>query len=133
MSLGSRGRKGSTGTSMNMVRRTYRPAGPQLRLPKQPKRADFFTRKQINAEADRLMSERKFKAADEMRKTLSWEQAQDNWKAACEAAKKAHAEKVEKWKQSQAVRKERKAEKARRWQEVIDYCAANGLASPREY
>ena len=129
MSLGPRGRKGSTGTGMHTVRRTYQ-AGPQLRLPKQPKRAEFFTRKQINAEVDRLRSERKLRAADEMQKTLSWEQALTNWQKACDEARAVHKEKLADW---NARNKASKEERARKWQETLDYCKEHGLPSPRRY
>lgn len=129
MSLGPRGRKGSTGTGMNTVRRTYK-AGPQLRLPKQPKRAEFFTRKQINAEVDRLRSERRLSAADEMQKTLSWEQAQVNWQKACDEARVAHKEKLAEWHSRIKASKE---ERARKWQETIDYCREHGLPLPQKH
>lgn len=129
MSLGPRGRKGSTGTGMNVQRRRYQ-AGPQLRLPKQPNRSEFSTRKQINDEVDRFRSECKFGLADEMQKTLSWEQALENWKKACEEARRVHQEKLTEWNARNRASKE---ERARKWQETIDYCREHGLPSPRRY
>ena len=129
MSLGPRGRKGSTGTGMHPVRRQYQ-AGHQLRLPKQPIRAEFFTRKQINDEVDRLRSERRLSAADEMQKTLSWEQALANWQKACDEARAVHKEKLAAWTARNRASRE---ERARKWEEVLDYCKEHGLPSPRRY
>lgn len=110
------------------TQRKPRPVGPQLKLPPQPKRSEYFNARQIEMEWERLVRAGKDRLAAEMLKTRSWEEVMARWKIGCDEARKAHKEKRAAWEKKV---KSEKAEKARRWQAAIDECKAKGLPLPR--
>lgn len=112
---------------MNVHKRQW-PAGPQLKLPPQPKKSEYFTRRQIREEALRLHQQGMLVQASEMAKTLAWEDAYYIWERQCEAARKEHDTKRVEWEKKRRAEKEARAEK---WREAIDYMERNGVDSPR--
>lgn len=127
MSVGSRGRKGSTGTGMNIERRQYQ-SGPRLKLPPMPIKSAYFSRKQIVAAAAEARAKGNLVMESEFLSMHSWGEALEIWKRDCDEARTAHAAKV---RECQARVKAGKARKEAAFKATVDYCEANGLPSPR--
>lgn len=120
--------KGSVGTSTTIKDRR-KPSGPRLKLPPEPKRHEHYSRKEIQADAERMeWLDGDSKRANKMRTARSWEEVHQAWKVKCSTLKAAHAEKMKEY--NTKIREET-LRRRRLWDETIAYCEAHGLPSPR--